>query len=67
MLNPVETSRLIMVLATNLGRGQFGPTGFLAAHVLGGNFFPVILGSVLTWFFILTAVGFLVFMHQDAA
>jgi ABC-type transport system involved in multi-copper enzyme maturation permease subunit len=67
MLNPVETSRLIMVLATNLGRGQFGPTGFLAAHVLGGNLFPVILGSVLTWFFVLTAVGFLVFMHQDAA
>ena len=67
LLDPVETSRLIMVLAANLGAGQLGPTGYVAAYVLGGDFFGVILGSVLIWFFVLTALGFLVFMHQDAA
>jgi ABC-type transport system involved in multi-copper enzyme maturation permease subunit len=67
LLDPVETSRLIMVLAANLGAGQLGPTGYVAAYVLGGDFFGVILGSVLVWFVVLTTLGFLVFMHQDAA
>jgi ABC-type transport system involved in multi-copper enzyme maturation permease subunit len=67
LLNPVETSRLIMVLAANLGTAQLGPTGFVASHVLGSNFFGVILGSVVIWFAVLTTAGFLVFMHQDAA
>jgi hypothetical protein len=39
----------------------------VAAYVLGGDFFGVILGSVLVWFVVLTTLGFLVFMHQDAA
>jgi len=67
LLDPVETSRLIMVLAANLGTSQLGPTGYVAAYVLGGDFFGVILGSVLIWFVVLTTLGFVVFMHQDAA
>jgi Cu-processing system permease protein len=67
LLNPVETSRLIMVLAANLGAAQLGPTGYVVSFVLGSNFFPVILGSVLIWFLVLTTVGFIVFMRQDAA
>jgi len=67
LLDPVETSRLIMVLAANLGAGQLGPTGYVAAYVLGGDFFGGILGSVLVWFVVLMTLGLLAFMHQDAA
>jgi ABC-type transport system involved in multi-copper enzyme maturation permease subunit len=71
LLNPVETSRLIMVLAANLGANPdasaLGSTGYLASYVLGSNFFGVVLGSVVIWYVVLTTLGFVVFMRQDAA
>ena len=66
-LDPLEASRLIMVLQANLGVSQLGPTGVVALHVLGSNLLWGILGSLLVWFAVLTTVEFVVFMRQDAA
>jgi len=71
LLDPVETSRLLMVLSANLGRGELGDTGYVASYVitylLGLDLFWVILSSLVTWFAVLTVLGFLVFRRQDAA
>lgn len=67
LLNPVETSRLIMVLAANLGPNALGSTGYLANHVLGNNFYGVFVGSIVIWYVVLTSLGFIVFARQDAA
>lgn len=67
LLDPVETGRLVTVVAANLNEtSQFGSTGYLASYTLGNNMLPVTLGSVMLWLVILTAIGFLVFRHQDA-
>jgi ABC-type transport system involved in multi-copper enzyme maturation permease subunit len=66
LLDPVETSRLTMVLASNLGNAALGPTGYVVSYVLGTNVFWVILGSLLIWLAVSTTVGFVVFMRQDA-
>ena len=65
LLDPVETSRLATIAATNQIQ-QFGPTGTLASHVLGNNLFAVTLGSTVVWLAFLAVLGFAVFKHQDA-
>jgi ABC-type transport system involved in multi-copper enzyme maturation permease subunit len=66
LLDPVEMSRIMMVLGAKLGIGPLGSTGFIALHVFGSNLFAVILASVLIWFVVLATIGVVVFMRQDA-
>jgi ABC-type transport system involved in multi-copper enzyme maturation permease subunit len=66
LLNPVETTRILTVIANKLPFQQLGSPGLIASFLLGNSLFFVLLSSVMFWIWGLFLIGFAIFRRQDA-
>ncbi len=67
LLNPVESSRILGVLALGGTASELGSTGLILDYSLGSSATTVITLSLAAWLIVFFTTAFLLFRHQDVA
>jgi len=65
LLNPVETSRILAVIAGGGGVSDLGANGITIRYYMGSSAVPILSLVLMVWLVVSFAVAFLLFRHQD--